>query len=214
MPCANYEHVVQIGLGKTGTTTVSAFFASLGYNTTCQTVRQIDASIAAGEPPMTRTKRACQTERGGFFAKELCGVYFPNDNFHFQLTHMAPIRREMGPNTLFVHCERNVTQWMRSATAWGDLRRRLAVPDVEGLPPGRGAADDELAAWYAGLNAYLRFAFRWRPNYARVDVDDPRSLQALAARCGAKDYSFKHLNANPKSKKVLVNLDPSHTRRD
>ena len=43
MPCANYEHVVQIGLGKTGTTTVSAFFASLGYNTTCQTVRQIDA---------------------------------------------------------------------------------------------------------------------------------------------------------------------------
>jgi len=211
MPCADYEHVVQIGLGKTGTTTVRAFFESLGYNATCPTVRQIAEALAAGEPPMARTKRACAAGSGGgggggggFFVQELSGVYFPTDNFQFQLTHMAPIRREMGPNTLFVHCERNATQWLRSATAWGDLRRRLTVRDVEGLPPGRGAADRELADWYAGVNAYLRFAFQWRPNYARVDVDDPLSLRALAARCGAANYSFPKLNVNPRSRRVVV----------
>jgi len=208
MPCADYEHVVQIGLGKTGTTTVRAFFANLGYNATCTlpAVRQIAESLAFGEPPMERTKRACAAgsggSGGGFFVQELTGVYFPTDNFQFQLTHMAPIRREMGPNTLFVHCERNATRWLRSATAWGDLRRRLTVRDVEGLPPGRGAANDEMVDWYAGVNAYLRFAFRWRPNYAHVDVDDPRSLRALAARCGAADYRFGRLNANPRSKRI------------
>ena len=204
MPCANYEHVVQIGLGKTGTTTIRAFFASLGYNATCPAVRQIAGALAAGEPPMARTKRACAGSDGGFFVQELSGVYFPDDNFQFQLTHMAPIRREMGPNTLFVHCERSATKWLRSATAWGDLRRRLTVRDVEGLPPGRGGATHELADWYEGVNAYLRFAFRWRPNYARVDVDDPLSLQALAARCGAANYNFSKLNANPKSNRVVV----------
>jgi len=206
MPCANYEHVVQIGLGKTGTTTVRAFFESLGYNATCahRSVRQIAEALALGEPPMERTKRACARSSGGFFVQELTGVYFPTDNFQFQLTHMAPIRREMGPNTLFVHCERDASRWLRSATAWGDLRQRLTARDVEGLPPGRGAATDELLEWYAGVNAYLRFAFRWRPNYAHVDVDDPRSLRALAARCGAAGYRFSALNANPMSRKVVV----------
>jgi len=200
MPCAGYEHVVQVGLGKSGTTTVSAFFASLGYNTTCYVARQIAEALDAGEPPMARTRRACAGSGGGFFVQELAAVYHKHDNFQFQLTHMAPIRREMGPRTLFVHCERNLSAWVRSAVAWGDLRQRLAARDVEGLPVGHGQSADELALWYAGVNAYLQFAFRWRPNYVRVNVDEPRSLAALAARCGAEGYHFKKRNSNPRSK--------------
>ena len=200
MPCAGYEHVVQIGFGKSGTTTIKAFFESLGYNTTCYEVRQIAEALEAGEPPMARTRRACQGSRGGFFVKELWGVYFPDDNFQFQLSHMNPIRRDLGLRTLFVHCERNQSAWLRSMTAWGDLRQRLTRRDVEGLPAGRGRTDDELALWYAGINAYLQFAFRWRPNYVRVKVDEPDSLAALAALCGAEGYKFLHYNANPRSK--------------
>ena len=200
MPCADYEHVVQIGLGKSGTTTVAAFFASLGYNTTCYDARQIAEALDAGEPPMARTRRACAGSGGGFFVKELAAVYHERDNFQFQLTHLSPIRREMGPRTLFVHCERNRTAWVRSAVAWGDLRQRLAVRDVEGLPPGRGRTEEELARWYAGTNAYLQFAFRWRPNYVRVNVDDRDSLAALAALCGADGYNFTALNRNPRSR--------------
>ena len=200
MPCADYEHVVQIGLGKSGTTTVSAFFESLGYNTTCYVARQIADALDAGESPMARTRRACAGSSGGFFVRELAAVYHKRDNFQFQLTHLSPIRREMGPHTLFVHCERNQSAWLRSVMAWGNLRQRLAVRDVEGLPVGRGQSQDELALWYAGTNAYLQFAFRWRPNYVRVNVDEPGSLAALAARCGADGYNFTRRNANPRSK--------------
>ena len=61
---------------------------------------------------------------------------------------------------------------------------RFAQRDLEGLPKGIGRTEQELANWYSGVNGYLRLAFAHRPNYVRVDVDDPASLRALERFCG------------------------------
>ena len=71
---------------------------------------------------------------------------------------------------------------------------RLAIRDLDGLPPGYGSNLRDLGRWYDESNAYFRFVFRHRPNYVAVDVDDPESLRALARRCGAPNYVWSAAN--------------------
>jgi hypothetical protein len=195
--CGTFENVVQVGLGKSGTTTVNYFFTKhLSYNQSCANLDQMRASLdeSGGERPMTRTLALCPH----FYISELARMYFPQDNDQFQLTHMSAIRRQLGASTLFVHCQRNTSRWVQSAQAWGNLRQRLTTRDMDGLPAGRGGTSTELGEWYEGVNAYLRFAFRWRSNYVRVNVDNVDSLQALFSVCGLSpnSYDFGHENAN------------------
>lgn len=198
--CADYDNVVQIGLGKSGTTTVQLFFTQhLSYNQSCANLDQLRRSLAAsgGQLPMTETLAACPH----FYISELARVYFPRDNDQYQLSHMGAIRRQLGDRTLFVHCQRSTPNWLRSVRGWNSLQERFTQRDMDGLPPGRGRTPAELAEWYNGVNAYLQFAFRWRPNYVRVNVDVNGSLEeTLLPLCRQPpgSYRFGHANANTK----------------
>lgn len=185
--CTSYDHVVQIGLGKSGTSTIAAFFKHLGYNDSC-----FYRSDVATHPvfPLEAAVERCPH----MYVGELAAVYFPQDNFQLQLTHMRTIQTRMR-NTLFVHCQRNTTKWTQSVLHWNTLAQRYTQRDMPGLPAGYGGRRGELADWYDGVNAFLRFSFRHTRNYVNVDVDNLGSLQALASRCNVSNYSFGVHNA-------------------
>lgn len=204
MFCQNYTEVVQIGLGKSGTSTVKKFFSDrFSYNASCGDLLPvlIQKELDAHNPlPLARARERCPN----FYIAELLRVYFPHESIHLQLTHLREIRLA-APSALFVHCERAVAKWVSSVTRWNTLQARLAQRDLEGLPRGVGRNETELAEWYLGANAYLRFAFAHRRNYVRVDVDNPASLRNLEAFCGADartpPYKWTAINANPKKEK-------------
>ena len=91
---------------------------------------------------------------------------------------------------------------MRSVRSWGNMVARLKSRDIDGLPPGTGGSEEELARWYERTNAYIAFVFHKRSNYVSVDVENNASLDALKGFCGAhNDATFGHANANPRHKR-------------
>ena len=196
--CARYDSVVQIGFGKSGTTTVNKFFTEdqYDYNASCFHVAQIVESLASDYTrPMRVTRERCPR----FYVSELAAMYFPTDNYQFQLTHMPSIQRELGAQTLFVHCRRNTSMWVASVRKWNTLAHRYTIRDVVGLPVGRGRRDAELERWYDAANAYLEFVFDHRANYVQVNVDDRETLQRLSGACETtRRVNVSVYNANPR----------------
>jgi len=197
MQCRTYVGVVQIGFGKSGTTTVAEFFTELGYNATCgfqMTTVLATALEERRQQPFDEVERLCPR----FYISELSRVYFPHESLQLQLTDMSALRRAAHPeDVLFVHCQRTTADWVRSVRAWGSLNQRLTVRDLEGLPPGRGGTAQELARWYDAANAYLAFAFAHRSNYVHVRTDSNASLANLSTFCGrGRDRVFPVLNRN------------------
>lgn len=195
--CAGYDEVFQIGIGKSGTTTVKTFFDDrYDYNSTCgnELAEWIQAEANKHRPLLKDARIRCPH----FYAGDLMRVYFANENTALQLTHLHNLRVE-AQNALFVHCARNTTKWLSSVSRWNTLKQRITQRDLPGLPRGVGAKPQELREWYDEVNAYLAFTFKYRLNYVRVNVDNPASLDALVKFCDplALPHVWTAKNANP-----------------
>ncbi len=203
--CAGYDEVFQIGLGKSGTTTIQTFFtARYDYNATCGNALTvlIQNEINARQPLLDAARAVCPH----FYVSELLRVYFPSETIALQLTDMHALR-VAAPGALFVHCARNTDKWLSSVARWYTLQSRLAQRDLPGLPRGVGWTLEELRPWYDGVNDYLAFTFAHRRNYVRVNVDDPDSLSALESFCGGYNQSYTWVPQN-----VNKHVSPNLTR--
>lgn len=197
MLCPGYDHVIQIGYGKSGTTTVGSFFKHLGYNSDCFEWNDVKESLFHRDWPLSRTLKKCKH----VYVSELSQIYFPTDNFHLQLTHMNSIRTNMPSKTLYVHCQRNTDKWVRSVSNWNSLFRRFKERDIDGLPTGHPKDNEELGDWYDHVNAYLGLVFRHMANYVKVDVESEESLHNLSSLCNAT-YRWVPLNVNRRYNKT------------
>ncbi len=216
--CRDHPEVIQIGLGKSGTSTVQKFFGDVGYNVTCgdSLAAVVQSAVDAREPLLERARRLCPR----FYLGQLSSFYSPHETIQLQLTHLRELRLA-APRALFVHCERATANWVSSVKRWNNLRDRIAQRDLEGLPRGVGTRDADLGDWYEGVNSYLRFAFAHRPNYIAVDVDNAGSLRALEDYCGttATPYNWTVVNANhanarrPAGPAYCGALDAAHSYR-
>ena len=195
--CAGYDEVFQLGLGKSGTTTIQKFFVDrYDYNATCgsELTVFIQNEIDAHRPLLDAARARCPH----FYVSEPMRVYFPNESIALQLTDLHALR-VAAPRALFVHGARNTTKWVSSVARWNSLQGRLAQRDLPGLPRGIGRTSEELSTWYDGVNAHIAFMFAHRRNYVRVDVDDLASLRALERVCGGylnQSYHWVPQNVN------------------
>jgi len=205
MRCAGYDEVFQVGLGKSGTTTIQKFFTDrYDYNATCgdELAVLIQNETNARRPLLDAARARCPH----FYISELNRVYFPKETIALQLTDLHALR-VAAPRALFVHCARNTTRWLSSVTRWNNLQERLAQRDLPGLPPGVGRTREELREWYDGVNSHVAFAFAHRRNYVRVDVDHSASLRALERFCGGyndQPYNWVPQNVNKRVRSVVV----------
>ena len=197
MLCSNFDHVVQIGYGKSGTSTVRNYFEKLGYNSSCPTLKDFKVSLSENTWPLFESIKKCKH----MYVSELAHIYFPGDNFHLQLTHMNIIRMHMPQNTLYVHCQRNSSRWMTSVQNWNNLFHRFVERDIIGLPIGYPRNKYDLIEWYESVNSYLKMVFKNRNNYINVDIENPKSVKKLENLCNFKN-EWKKVNKNMRYKHI------------
>lgn len=199
--CGEYDEVIQLGLGKSGTTTVKTFFANrYDYNVSCgnELTVLIQAEVDAHRPLLEAARRQCPH----FYISELMRVYFPKESIVLQLTNLHDLRMA-APRALFVHCARNTTKWVSSVSRWNNLQQRLTQRDLPGLPIGIGRTSENLHRWYDDVNSNIALHFAHRRNYVRVNVDDTASLRALERVCGGynnnQSYNWVAQNVNTRA---------------
>ncbi len=84
------------------------------------------------------------------------------------------------PTTKFILNTRDIAELISSIDRWSDLRQRMTMMDIPGLPIGVGSQDVELHDWIEGHYAACRSHFAACPDYLEYDIDDqsaPRKLE-------------------------------------
>lgn len=188
--------VVNLGLPKTGTTTLGRALKLAG-------LKVADHRI--------RPKQTSRTALHNAFVADLLyqGYYETGDPMarfdEFEaIAEMSCLRdgrsiwpqmdfglidslRRNHPGVKFVATRRPSWDVSQSMLAWSDLGvARLPDSHVPGLPPGYGATSKEREVWIDAHYAHLATVFRNDPAFLELDVAAPDAKAKLAAHIGVK----------------------------
>ncbi|MCX7566199.1 sulfotransferase family protein [Sulfitobacter sp. F26169L] len=202
--------VVNLGLPKTGTTSLARALKLAGY-------RVADHRIRARQTQTPALKDA-------FVADLLYQGYFhsgdPAQLFEdfTALTELSCLRkgkslwpqmdfalidaiRKHHPDVRFLASRRDSWNVSQSMLAWSDLGTdRLPSSDIPGLPEGYGETSRERIQWIDGHYAHLDAIFGNDPAFLEYNVTDAGSHAAVAAHLGCLLPWWGHANANTEHK--------------
>lgn len=183
--------LVNLGLPKSGTTTLAEALNKAGWCAADHKVRRLHTS----EP----------TLGGTFVARQLYNGYFNSGNpFEFldmydALTEISVLKvdvslwpqcdyavlkamRMVRPGLLFVATWRPAAELSDSMRRWNNLGKdRLPSGTLPGLPRGFGQSDAERIRWIEGHYDMLRDLFGDDPRYLELPVAAPDARDRLAA---------------------------------
>lgn len=207
--------VINLGLPKTGTTTLARALKVAGLKTADHRIRRHQIE---------------DDERRGAFVGDLVyrGYFHTGDPAAFlrefdAISEMSCLRdgHSLWPQmdygviaALRVHHRdiRFVATWRppedvaRSMLAWSDLgAERLPQNDVPGLPRGYGDTLKERTRWIQAHYAHLDALFADSPTFLRLDIRAEHARQTLAAHIGRDITWWGRANAGP-SKDEKVNV--------
>ncbi|UWR23739.1 sulfotransferase [Sulfitobacter sp. S190] len=198
--------VVNLGLPKTGTTTLARALKLAGY-------RVADHRI--------RKRQTEDAELHDAYVADLLyrGYYLDGDPAAFcgdfnALTELSCLRegkslwpqmdfamidaiRTHHPDVRFVASRRDSWDVSQSMLAWSDLGvDRLPASDVPGLPEGYGETSKERMRWIDGHYAHLAVIFAGDPAFLEYDVADPGARAQVARHLGRDLPWWGQANAN------------------
>ncbi|MEX0340535.1 MAG: sulfotransferase [Arenibacterium sp.] len=97
---------------------------------------------------------------------------------------LAAIRAHY-PNTKFILSHRDAKSLVKSMMGWSNLgRSRLPKQNVPGLPTGFGTSPEALERWVEGHYAFCRHAFRDDPDFLEYDLGDADAAEKIGAFLG------------------------------
>ncbi len=200
--------VINLGLPKSGTTTLAHALTRAGWQVADHKVRRIHSRT----PGLG----------GTFIGKQLYDAYFRDgdpfavlDEFYDALTEISVLK---GPVSLWPQCDYAmikamriarpgmlfVATWRKAARVSDSMRRwnnlgsdRLPGGTIPGLPAGYGAEDDERQRWIKGHYAMLRDLFGDDPRYLELNMAAPDAQQRLSAHIGLDLPWWGRSNRNP-----------------
>ncbi len=199
--------VVNLGLPKTGTTTLARALRLSGLNVADHRLRARNVS----DPSL----------KGAFVADILYRGYFETGDPAAYLTQttaiseMSTLRgakslwpqmdfalilalREHHPGIRFLASRRDAFDLSQSMLAWSNLGlTRLPDGVLPGLPSGYGETTKERSQWIEGHYAALSQFFADDPDFMEYDVADPLAREKIAAFLGRDLPWWGRLNANP-----------------
>ena len=199
--------IVNLGLPKTGTTTLSRALKIAGYRVADHRIR----------PRQTDTPAL----KDAFVADLLYKGYFqtgdPAEMFEdfTALTELSCLRkgkslwpqmdfglidaiRKHHPDVRFLASRRDSWDVSQSMLAWSDLGTdRLPASDIPGLPEGYGGTSHERMQWIDGHYAHLQSIFAGDVSFLEYNVADARAHLAIEAHIGAPLPWWGQANANP-----------------
>lgn len=204
--------IVNLGLPKTGTTTLARALKIAGFRVADHRIRprQTDNSALADAYVADVLYR-------GYFLTGDPGSEF--DDFT-ALTELSCLRegkslwpqmdfalidaiRTHHPDVRFLASRRDSWDVSQSMLAWSDLGTdRLPASDIPGLPEGYGETTRERVQWIDGHYAHLNAVFAGDPAFLEFDVSDPGARDAVAAHVGADLTWWGQANANTQHRAV------------
>ncbi len=186
--------VVNLGLPKTGTTTLARALRRAGLHVADHRIRR---------------KQTADTTLHGAFVAELLyrGIFDHADPSHLlqefdALTEISLLRggkslwpqmdfavidglRKANAGVKFLASNRDSFALSQSMLAWSDLGlARLPEGAVPGLPRGYGETSKERETWINGHYAHLRALFRGDPDFLEYDIADPDAPAKIGAHIG------------------------------
>lgn len=199
--------VVNLGLPKSGTTTLA------------RALRMAGLSVADHRIRGRNTKD--QALKGEFVAELLYRGYFETGDPTSLLpgvtaiSEMSMLRGEKSlwpqtdfalisalrkhqPKVKFLASRRDGFDMSQSMLGWANLgTTRLPAGAIPGLPAGFGETSKERMQWIEGHYATLRHQFRDDDAFMEYDTADPTAAKKIAAFLSLDLPWWGHLNANP-----------------
>jgi Sulfotransferase domain len=178
--------ILLVGMPKTGTSTIHAFFERSGYRSSHYKCTNglycglcIRVAVEQGKPPL-----------------QTCGDYevwaqmdFENlGNCHFpQITDLHALHQEAPHATMLLNL-RNMTRWVRSVKHWvGGGQRSMAarLTKCKGGPKSKEAED--LIQWNNDHIQRIRDFVQKHPSHrlVEINIEDPRAGQIMELHFGA-----------------------------
>lgn len=199
--------VVNLGLPKTGTTTLARALKIAGF-------KVADHRVRSKQTDSTELHNAFVADLlyRGYFETGDPGAYFAEFD---ALTELSLLRhgkslwpqmdfalidaiRKHHPNVRFLASRRDSWDVSQSMLAWSDLGTdRLPASDIPGLPEGFGETSKERMQWIDGHYAHLSAIFDGDPAYLEFNVGDPEAQQSVADHIGVPLPWWGRANANP-----------------
>lgn len=200
--------VVNLGLPKTGTTTLARALRAAGYRVADYRIRgwqksNLTGAFVADLLYQGRFEHGDPGARlGPFTALTEISLLregrslWPQTDFG-----MIDAIRNAHPQVKFLASRRDPFELSQSMLAWSDLgTARLPQSAVPGLPPGFGATTKERMAWIASHDAFLDHVFQGADNFLAYDVTDPATPQRIGAFLGRPLPWWGRANHNPSHK--------------
>lgn len=200
--------VVNLGLPKTGTTSLAHALKVAGYLVA-------DHRIRPRQTNAVHLKDAFVADvlYQGYFQSGDPGALFEDFT---ALTELSCLRqgkslwpqmdfalidaiRKHHPDVRFVASRRDSWDLSQSMLAWSDLGTdRLPKSGIPGLPEGYGETSRERIQWIDGHYAHLDVIFSGDPSFLAYDVSDTGAQSAVAAHLGTELPWWGRANANRK----------------
>lgn len=199
--------LINLGLPKSGTTTLARALSSAGWRVADHKVRRSDSA----DPDRAGTFVARQIYRGYFDT----GDPLKNLDFYDALSEISALRpplslwpqcdyavlkamRSLHPTLRFVATRRPSADISDSMRRWNSMGEdRLPAGSVPGLPIGWGAKDADRVRWIDGHYDMLRDLFGDDPRYLELEVGAPDARNRLEAHLGLDLPWWGRANANP-----------------
>lgn len=201
--------VVNLGLPKTGTTTLARALKMAGFKVADHRIRKKQTNIEelhgqyvgallyrghfeSGDPAQHLTGFDAISElsllRGG---KSL----WPQMDFS-----LIDAIRQHHPDVKFLASRRDSWKLSQSMLAWSDLGiERLPSNDVPGLPAGYGETTKERMMWIDGHYTFLATIFKGDKSYFEYDVEDADAQYLIGKHLGVELPWWGKANKNRQS---------------
>lgn len=186
--------VVNLGLPKSGTTTLARAFKRAGYRVADHRVRD-----PQGEPGKQRLVFVAELLYRGYFETGDPAALLPGFTAVSEMSMLRGKRslwpqmdfalleavRRKNPGLKFVASRRDAAALSASMMAWNNLgTTRLPSRDIPGLPAGYGVSNAEQERWIDGHYDSLLHWFRDDPDYLELDIAAPDARERLSSHLG------------------------------
>ncbi|MEM8654474.1 MAG: hypothetical protein AAGF36_06985 [Pseudomonadota bacterium] len=201
--------VVNLGLPKTGTTTLARALRRAGLVTADHRVRKRQTKNKA-----LHHKFVADLLYRGYFETGNPAFYF--DGFH-AISETSVLRegrslwpqmdfglimalRKHNPGIKFLASNRDPFAMSQSMLAWSNLgTERLPASNIPGMPEGFGQTSVERMQWIEAHYAHLRAIFRDDDDFLEYDITDPAAPDLISGFLEMPIKWWGKANANPEN---------------
>ena len=199
--------VVNLGLPKSGTTTLAKALRLAGYVVADHRLRGRNT-----DDPAQKGSLVADLLYRGYFETGDPAAHLPGIT---ALSEMSVLRgakslwpqmdfalllaiRKYHPEVRFLASRRDAFELSQSMLAWSDLGlSRLPDSAIPGLPKGYGDTTKQRVQWAEGHYEALTQFFENDPNFLEFTIADPDARVKISAFLGRELPWWGHLNANP-----------------